>query len=66
MAWYDCQISDVIDVRTFTTLYRREPFENWCLLWVVAGSGLLSLAVVYLPFGNLVLALKFMGLKNHD
>jgi hypothetical protein len=36
MAWYERQISDVIDVRTFTTLYRRDSFENRCLLWAVA------------------------------
>jgi len=49
------QLFHIFDARTFTTLYRRNPFTNKYLLMAVAGSGLLSLAVVYLPFGNFIL-----------
>jgi len=50
-----CQLFHIFDARTFTTLFRRNPFTNKYLLIAVAGSALLSLAVVYLPFGNFVL-----------
>lgn len=49
------QLFHIFDARTFTTLYRRNPFTNKYLLMAVVGSGILSLAVVYLPFGNFVL-----------
>jgi Ca2+-transporting ATPase len=49
------QLFHIFDARTFTSLYRRNPFTNKYLLMAVAGSALLSLAVIYLPFGNLVL-----------
>ena len=49
------QLFHIFDARTFTTLFRRNPFTNKYLLMAVAGSGILSLAVVYLPFGNFVL-----------
>jgi Ca2+-transporting ATPase len=49
------QLFHIFDARTFTTLYRRNPFTNKYLLMAVVGSGLLSLAVIYLPFGNFVL-----------
>lgn len=49
------QMFHIFDARTSLSLFRRNPFTNKYLVWAVAGSGLLSLAVVYLPFGNLVL-----------
>ena len=49
------QLFHIFDARTFTTLYRHNPFTNKYLIMAVAGSGLLSLAVIYLPVGNLVL-----------
>ena len=45
----------IFDARTSTSLFRRNPFTNKYLVRAIAGSGLLSLAVVYLFFGNLVL-----------
>ncbi|MDX1796949.1 MAG: cation transporting ATPase C-terminal domain-containing protein, partial [Hydrogenovibrio sp.] len=45
----------VFDARTFTTLYRRNPFGNHALLVAVFGSGILSVLMIYLPFGNLAL-----------
>ena len=49
------QMFHIFDARTSTTIFRRNPFTNKYLVWAVVGSGLLSLAVVYFPFGNLVL-----------
>ncbi len=58
------QLFHIFDARTFTTLYRRNPFTNKYLLMAVAGSGLLSLAVVYLPFGNFVLGTAPLGVNE--
>jgi len=49
------QLIQVFDSRTTTNIYRRNPFGNRALLFAVAGSGLLSLMMVYAPFGNLLL-----------
>ncbi|MDX1795516.1 MAG: cation-translocating P-type ATPase, partial [Hydrogenovibrio sp.] len=49
------QLFHVFDARTFTTLYRRNPFGNHALLVAVFGSGILSVLMIYLPFGNLAL-----------
>lgn len=49
------QLFHIFDSRTFSTLYRRNPFSNHALLWAVAGSGALSVSMVYLPWGQLVL-----------
>jgi len=49
------QLFHIFDARTFTTLYDRNPFSNTALLWAVAGSGALSIAMVYWPYGQLVL-----------
>ncbi|WP_029408323.1 cation-translocating P-type ATPase [Thiomicrorhabdus sp. Milos-T2] len=49
------QLVQVFDSRTTTNIYRRNPFGNRVLLVAVAGSGLLSLMMVYTPFGNLLL-----------
>lgn len=49
------QLVQVFDSRTITNIYRRNPFSNRPLLLAVAGSGLLSIMMVYAPFGNLLL-----------
>jgi len=49
------QLIQVFDSRTITNIYRRNPFSNRPLLIAVAGSALLSLMMVYAPFGNLLL-----------
>lgn len=38
-----------------TTLFDRNPFENWTILGAVALSALLSLGAIYAGAGNLVL-----------
>jgi len=49
------QLFHVFDARTFTSIYRRNPFTNRYLVMAVTGSALLSLAMVYLPVGHWVL-----------
>lgn len=48
------QLWHIFDARTFKTVYHRNPFTNKYLLMAVALSALLSIAVIYLPFGNTV------------
>ncbi|BCN94202.1 calcium-transporting ATPase [Thiomicrorhabdus immobilis] len=49
------QLVQVFDSRTITNIYHRNPFSNRHLLIAVAVSGLLSIMMVYTPFGNLLL-----------
>ncbi|MEZ8824921.1 cation-translocating P-type ATPase [Vibrio amylolyticus] len=48
------QLWSLFDARTFTTIYRKNPFTNKYLLGAVAVSATLSLGVVYTGFGQLV------------
>ena len=48
------QLWSLFDARTFTTIYRKNPFTNHYLLGAVAVSAVLSLSVVYTSFGQLV------------
>jgi Ca2+-transporting ATPase len=48
------QLWHIFDARTFTTVYQANPFTNKYLLLAVGFSALLSIAVIYLPFGNTV------------
>ena len=48
------QLWHIFDARTFTTIYHKNPFTNKYLLVAVGVSALLSIAVIYLPFGNTV------------
>lgn len=48
------QLWHIFDARSFTTVFDKNPFENKYLLLAVGISALLSLGVIYLPFGNLV------------
>jgi len=48
------QLWHIFDARTFKTVYHRNPFTNRYLLLAVGLSALLSIAVIYLPFGNTV------------
>jgi len=48
------QLWHIFDARTFKTVYHRNPFTNKYLLLAVGLSALLSIAVIYLPFGNTV------------
>lgn len=49
------QLFHVFDARTFSTLFHRNPFSNRLLVIAVIGSALLSILMIYSPFGNLVL-----------
>ena len=48
------QLWHIFDARTFTTVFHKNPFTNKYLLVAVGLSALLSIAVIYLPFGNTV------------
>jgi Ca2+-transporting ATPase len=48
------QLWHVFDARTFSTIYNTNPFTNHHLLMAVGISAILSIAVIYLPIGNLV------------
>jgi len=45
----------LLDARSFNSLYRLNPFENKLLLGVLAGATGASIALLYLPFGELIL-----------
>jgi len=49
------QLWHIFDARSFSTIFSKNPFENRSLLLAVAAAAALSLAVIYLPFGNLVM-----------
>ena len=49
------QLWHVFDARTFTTVFDKNPLSNKYLLGAVGLSALMSIAVIYLPFGNAVL-----------
>ncbi|KLV09178.1 ATPase [Photobacterium aquae] len=48
------QLWHLFDSRTFTTLYRKNPFTNRYLLGAVALSATLSLGVIYTGIGQLI------------
>ena len=48
------QLIHVFDSRTFTTIFRRNPFKNRWLLLAVSCSACLSLLVIYTPIGQAV------------
>ncbi len=58
------QLFHVFDSRTFTSIYRRNPFANTHLLLAVFGSAALSLLMVYTPFGQLVLKTEPLELRH--
>ena len=58
------QLFHIFDARTFSTLYRRNALGNRYLLAAVAGSALLSLAVVYSTVGALVFGTEAIQLKH--
>jgi Ca2+-transporting ATPase len=58
------QLWHVFDARTFTSIYRRNPFSNQYLLWAVAGAALLSLGVVYTAPGQFVFGTEALQLKH--
>lgn len=58
------QMFHVFDARTFTSVFRRNPFSNKALLLAVAGSSLLSLGLIYSPLGSLAFGTEPLAL-NH-
>lgn len=58
------QLWHLFDSRTFTTLYRKNPFTNKYLLGAIVLSGSLSLSVVYTSLGQFVFGTEALAL-NH-
>ena len=58
------QLWHIFDARTFTTIFDKNPLSNRPLLWAVAASALLSVAVIYLPVGNAVLGTVPLDLRH--
>ncbi len=58
------QLWHLFDCRTFTTLFRKNPFTNKYLLCAVAASTVMSLGVVYTGFGQLVFGTESLELSH--
>jgi Ca2+-transporting ATPase len=58
------QLWHIFDARSFTTLYQKNPFNNRYLLLAVLASGLLSIAIIYTPFGNLALGTVPLSMRH--
>ena len=58
------QIFHIFDARTFSTLYRRNPFSNGYLLLAVAGSALLSIALIYSELGHIAFGTEPLELHH--
>ncbi len=58
------QLFHIFDARTFSTLYRRNPFSNGYLLLAVAGSALLSIALIYSKLGHLAFGTEPLALRH--
>ncbi len=58
------QIFHVFDARTFSTLYRRNPFSNRYLIMAVTGSALLSVGLIYSDLGSLAFGTEPLELRH--
>lgn len=58
------QIFHIFDARTFSTLYRRNPFTNRYLLLAVTGSALLSVGLIYSGLGSLAFGTEPLELRH--
>jgi len=58
------QLFHIFDARTFTTIFRRNPFENIYLLYAIFTAATLSIIMVYTPFGHLALGTASISLKH--
>lgn len=58
------QLFHVFDARTFSTLFHRNPFSNPLLIAAVLGSAVLSMVMIYTPFGNLVLGTTPLSIEH--
>ena len=58
------QLFHIFDARTFSTIYRRNIFENRYLLYAVGLAAVLSLLIVYTPLGHLALGTESISFKH--
>ncbi len=58
------QLFHIFDARTFSTLYRRNPFENSYLLYAIFIAAVLSLLMVYTPIGHIALGTESLTTKH--
>ena len=58
------QIFHIFDARTFSTLYRRNPWNNRYLLAAVGGSALLSIGLIYSGLGTVAFGTEPLALKH--
>jgi len=58
------QLFHIFDARTFSTFYKRNPFENTYLLYAVAIAAILSFLAVYTPLGHLTFNTESLTLKH--
>jgi len=58
------QLFHILDARTFTTLYRANPFENIYLIYALTLATILSLLMVYTSFGHLALGTESLSIKH--
>ncbi len=58
------QIFHIFDARTFSTLYRKNPWNNRYLLAAVAGSALLSVGLIYSGLGTVAFGTEPLALKH--
>ena len=58
------QLWHLFDSRTFTSLYRVNPFTNKYLLGAIAASAILSLGVIYTNLGQLIFSTEAIELRH--
>jgi P-type Ca2+ transporter type 2C len=58
------QIFHIFDARTFSTLFRRNPFTNQYLLLAVIGSALLSISLIYTPIGGIAFGTEPLAFRH--
>ena len=58
------QLWHLFDSRSFTTLYRKNPFTNKYLLGAVAVSAILSLGVIYTGIGQLIFSTEALSMGH--
>ncbi|GAK20768.1 cation-transporting ATPase [Vibrio sp. JCM 19052] len=58
------QLWHLFDSRTFTSLYRVNPFTNKYLLGAIAASAILSLGVIYTHLGQLIFSTEAIELRH--
>ena len=54
----------IMDSRTFTSIYRRNPFENMKLIYALILTSTVSILFIYLPIGGYILGTVPVSLKH--